>query len=57
MQASYRLAGFHAVWRRRLRRFTVLRLAASRPTRVTPGEVARALTTTTLRRDELLVQR
>jgi 4-amino-4-deoxy-L-arabinose transferase-like glycosyltransferase len=57
MQAGYRLAGFHVAWRRQLRRFTVLRLEASRPTRVTPREVARALTTTTLGRDELLVQR
>jgi hypothetical protein len=57
MQAEYRLAGFHAVWRHHLERFTVLRLMADRPVRVTPREVSRTLRTTTLGRDELLVQR
>ncbi len=57
MQASYRVAGFHAVWRRHALQFTILRLVASRPVRLTPGEVSRALTATRLVNDELLIQR
>ena len=58
VQASYDVPGFHEVWRRHVRRFTIVRLDASGPgARVTPAEVAPALHTTTLRHDDLLVQR
>jgi hypothetical protein len=57
MQSSYSLAGFHVVWRRRALQFTIMRLRAPHPVRLTPREVARALTTTTLRHDVLLQQR
>ncbi|MBV8944013.1 MAG: glycosyltransferase family 39 protein [Solirubrobacterales bacterium] len=57
MQSSYPVAGFHPVWRRHALRFTILRLEASRPVRLTPGAVARVLHTTSFRNDELLIQR
>ncbi len=56
-QASYPLAGFHEVARRNELQFTVVRLVAPHPVRVTRGEVARALTTTNFANDELLLQR
>ncbi len=57
MQASYDIPGFHELWRRRIYQFTIMRLVSERPRRVTRSEVARALVTTTLRNDDLLVQR
>jgi mannosyltransferase len=58
MQRSYAIPGFHTVWRRRVDQFTVLRLAASGgPVLLTPSVVSRALRTTRLRNDELLIQR
>ncbi len=57
MQSAYPLAGFHAVSRRHALQFTILRLEASRPVRLTPGAVARVLHTTGFRNDELLNQR
>jgi hypothetical protein len=57
MQSSYDIPGFHEVWRRQAYQFTVMRLVARTPVVLTAREVARALTTTNLRRDELLVQR
>jgi mannosyltransferase len=56
-QAAYRIPGFHEVGRRRVLQFTIVRLESSTPVRVTPSAVARALTTTSLRSDELLIQR
>ncbi len=56
LQSSYAIPGFHEAWRRRALQFTILRLVSPRPVVVTPQEVSRALTTTTLRRDELLFQ-
>jgi hypothetical protein len=56
-QSLYPVAGFREVSRRRELQFTVVRLVASHPVRVTPGEVSRALTTTHLANDELLTQR
>ncbi len=56
-QASYPIAGFREVSRRRVLQFTVIRMVAPHPVRVTPGEVSRALTTTHLVNDELLTQR
>jgi mannosyltransferase len=57
MQARYDVAGFHAVSRRHVLQFTILRLVADHPVRVTPATVSRALTTTSLRRDDLILQR
>ncbi len=57
MQSSYPIPGFHEVWLRHAYQFTIMRLAADRPIALTPAGVSRVLTTTTLRRDELLIQR
>jgi len=57
MQARYDIPGLRALWRRRVRQFTILRLVAQPPATVSASEVSRALHTTTLRRDELLIQR
>jgi hypothetical protein len=57
MQASYRVPGFRELWRRRVLQFTIMRLVSDRPLLLTRAAVASALTTTTLRRDDLLVQR
>jgi mannosyltransferase len=56
-QATYPIAGFHEVWRRRTLQFTIVRLVSSRPVRLTPGAVSKALSTTKLYSDELLRQR
>jgi 4-amino-4-deoxy-L-arabinose transferase-like glycosyltransferase len=57
MQSSYVIPGFRELWRRRIYQFTVMRLVSPTAVVVTPRLVSRALTTTTLRRDELLTQR
>ena len=57
MQASYPVAGFHAVSEQHALQFTILKMAASRPVRLTPAEVSRVLTATHLGNDELLWQR
>jgi mannosyltransferase len=57
MQASYPIAGFHELWRRRTGDFRILRLVSSTPVVLTPPIVSRVLTTTTMRHDELLIQR
>ncbi|HZE05117.1 MAG TPA: glycosyltransferase family 39 protein, partial [Solirubrobacteraceae bacterium] len=58
VQASYPVAGFHVVSERHALQFTILRLEADRPgVRLTPGAVARALSTTNVANDELLIQR
>jgi mannosyltransferase len=58
MQASYPIAGLRPVWRRRVYQFTVLHMVASgAPVTLTASSVAPALRTTTLREDDLLVQR
>jgi hypothetical protein len=56
MQASYPVPGFHEVWRRHANQFTILRLRSSRPVRLTPAQIARALRTTRFGNDELLLQ-
>jgi hypothetical protein len=56
-QPRYAVPGFREVSRRGELQFTVIRMVAPRPVSVTPGEVARALTTTHLGNDELLTQR
>jgi hypothetical protein len=57
LQHSYPLRGFHPAWRRRDLQFSVLDLRSSRPVLLDRAVVSRALTATTLRRDDLLVQR
>ena len=58
MQDSYPIPGFRVAWRRSSDQFTVLHMvAAGGPVRLTPSAVARALRTTTLREDDLLLQR
>jgi mannosyltransferase len=56
-QRSYPLPGFHVAWLRRVRQFTVVQMESPRPVRVTRADVSRALTTTPLARDDLLLQR
>ncbi len=57
MQRGYDVLGFHVRWRRHVHQFTILCLTSDREVRLTRTAVARALTTTRLRHDELLVQR
>jgi hypothetical protein len=57
MQASYAVPGFHVGARIQVEQFTILRLYANRPTTLSAAAVARVLRTTTLHRDDLLVQR
>ena len=56
MQRSYAIPGVHELWTRRAFQFTVMRMDSRRPVMLTPKLVAQALTTTTLRHDELLIQ-
>jgi hypothetical protein len=56
MQRSYPVRGFHEEWVRHIYQFTIMRLVANRPIALTPAEVSSVLTTTTLRRDDLLIQ-
>jgi mannosyltransferase len=57
MQASYPVPGFRVVSERHALQFTILRLQATAPIRLTPGAVARVLKTTNFRNDKLLLQR
>jgi len=57
MQSSYAIPGFRTVSVRHIYQFTVMRLVAEVPTRLSPHEISLALTTTRYRNDELLVQR
>jgi hypothetical protein len=58
LQRSYPVPGFRVLWRRHAYQFTVLHMVATGgPVLVTRAAVSRVLRTTTLRRDELLVQR
>jgi mannosyltransferase len=56
LQGSYSIPGFRVAWRRRAQQFAVVQLYARRPVDVTRAEVARALRTTRLSSDDLLVQ-
>ena len=56
MQASYPVAGFHVVSLRHALQFSILRMVASHPVRLTQGEISRVLTSTHLVNDELLTQ-
>ncbi|MGH2930412.1 MAG: hypothetical protein ACRDL8_19565, partial [Solirubrobacteraceae bacterium] len=57
MQSRYAIPGFHAVSRRHVLQFTILRLVADHPVSVSHADVAAALQTTRLRHDELIYQR
>ncbi len=57
LQSVYAVPGFHEVWRRRLYRFTIVRLDATHPLHLTPAAIGRALTRTRLRSDSVLLQR
>ena len=57
MQTSYPVAGFRAVSRRHVLQFSVLRMVAARPVRLTRSEISRVLSSTHLVNDELLLQR
>ena len=56
MQRTYAVAGFREESRRHVQHFTIVRLVAASPRTLTAAAVSRALRTTTLRRDDLLVQ-
>ncbi|MBV9839731.1 MAG: glycosyltransferase family 39 protein [Solirubrobacterales bacterium] len=57
LQRSYPVPGFRQLWVKHVYQFTVMRLVSSRPVALTGAVISAALETTTLRRDELLVQR
>jgi len=57
VQASYPIAGFHAVSERRVLQFTIVRMVSSHPVRVTQAAVSKVLTNTRFANDELLLQR
>jgi mannosyltransferase len=57
MQRGYAIRGFRPVSLRHVEQFTIMRLVSDRRRVVTARSVARSLTTTTLRRDDLLIQR
>jgi mannosyltransferase len=57
MQHSYDVRGFHFAWRRRALQFTIMQLVSRHPVLLTRAAVSAALTTTSLDRDVLLVQR
>jgi mannosyltransferase len=56
-QVSYPIAGFREVSRRHELQFTIVRMVAPHPVRLTPAEVSRALTATRSANDGLLIQR
>ncbi|HEX8977264.1 MAG TPA: glycosyltransferase family 39 protein [Solirubrobacteraceae bacterium] len=55
-QRSYRIPGFHFVWRRRVRQFTVEHFVSRHPVRIRSATVFPALHTTQLGHDDLLFQ-
>jgi mannosyltransferase len=57
MQSSYPVAGFRAVSERHVLQFSILRMIAPHPVRLTQGEISRVLSATRLVNDELLLQR
>jgi hypothetical protein len=56
MQGRYDIPGFHIVARRHVLQWTILTMVAPRPVLLSRRDVARALHTTSLRRDELIYQ-
>jgi hypothetical protein len=57
MQSSYPIAGFHPASARRVLQFSILRMVAPHPVRLTHADISRVLTSTRLVNDELLLQR
>jgi mannosyltransferase len=57
MQRSYPVTGFRAVSERHVLQFSILRMVAPHSARLTRAEISRALTSTHLVNDELLLQR
>jgi mannosyltransferase len=57
MQAGYPVAGFHVISLRHEHQFSILRMAAPHPVRLTQSQISRILTSTRLGNDELLLQR
>jgi hypothetical protein len=57
MQHRYAIPGFRVVSETHVAQFTVLRMLARRPVRVSAASVAPALRTTTPHEDDLLLQR
>ncbi len=55
-QLAYPIPGFHYVWQRRVRQFTVQHFVSRRPVRIRPTVVAPALYLTALGKDALLFQ-
>jgi mannosyltransferase len=55
-QRRYPIAGMQIAWVRHVRQFTITRLVSDRPVTITRAIVARALTASSLRADELMVQ-
>jgi 4-amino-4-deoxy-L-arabinose transferase-like glycosyltransferase len=55
-QLSYPIPGFHFVWQRRVRQFTVQHFVSRHPVQIRPAVVAPALYLTALGRDALLFQ-
>ena len=56
MQRSYPIRGMHSVWRRQALQFSILELRSSRPVVLDRADVARALSSTSLGNDDLLIQ-
>jgi hypothetical protein len=56
LQASYPIPGFHVAWIRHVNQFTIMRMVAARPVKLTPQTVSAALTNTRLKYDDLLLQ-
>jgi mannosyltransferase len=56
IQGSYPVAGFHVVSEHHALQFTILRMVASHPVRLTPAEVSKVLTATKFANDKLLLQ-
>jgi mannosyltransferase len=57
MQSSYPVAGFHVASVRQELQFSILRMVAPHPIRLTQADISRVLTSTRLVNDELLTQR
>ncbi|MGN6170051.1 MAG: glycosyltransferase family 39 protein, partial [Solirubrobacteraceae bacterium] len=55
LQASYPIPGFHVASIRHVYQFTIMRMVAARPVKVTPQMVSRALTNTRLKYNDLLL--
>ena len=56
LQAAYPIPGFHVAWIRHAYQFTIMRMVAPHPVRLTPQLVSSALTATSLQYDDLLLQ-